>query len=264
MSAPPHADPGWGVFETMLVIARRPVELDAHIERLRTSVSALYGATVPDSASVLARQAASGIEHGKVRLTLVPIEARMEVQVSAEEVEAASVFPGSERAARLRGFVVEGGLGEHKWADRRLLDRLAKDAPAGELPLLLEADGTVLEASRASIFVVRDERLLTPPTDGRILPSIARRQTIEVAREAGVEVIEERLVLADLHGGEVFLTGSVRGIEPAGAIDGEPLAPAGEVSARIAAGLKSRWLRAPAAAPAAAAGAGRRADQPEW
>jgi len=262
MSAAPHADPGWGVFETMLVIAGRPVELDAHIERLRTSVSALYGATLPDSAPALARDAARGIEHGKVRLTLVPTGPRLEVRVSAEEIEAASVFPDSERASSLRGFVVEGGLGEHKWADRRLLDRLAAEALAGELPLLLEADGTVLEASRASVFAVREGRLLTPPTDGRILPSIARRQTIEVAREVGIEVAEESLALAELYGGELFLTGSVRGIEPARAIDDEALAPPSEVSARIAAGLRSRWLRAPAAAPVAAAGGERQDGQP--
>ncbi|HKT83561.1 MAG TPA: aminotransferase class IV [Solirubrobacterales bacterium] len=264
MSATPHADPGWGVFETMLVIAGRAVELDAHVERLRTSVAALYGATLPDSAPDLARNAASGIEHGKVRLTVVPVGARMEVRVSAEEVEAASVFPGGERAASLRGFIVEGGLGEHKWADRRLLDRLAAAAPAGELPLLLEADGTVLEASRASVFAVRDERLLTPPTDGRILPSIARLQTLEVAREVGIEVSEEPLALDELRDEEAFLTGSVRGIEPVGAIDGGPLAPPGEVSSRIAAGLRSRWLRAPAAAHAAAAGGGRPAGRPGW
>ena len=261
MSAPPHADPGWGVFETMLVIAGRPVELDAHIERLRTSVSALYGAVLPDSAPALAGDAAHGIEHGKVRLTLVPTGTRLEVQVSAEEVEAASVFPSSDRAAGLRSFVVAGGLGEHKWTDRRLLDRLAAAAP-GELPLLLEADGTVLEASRASLFAVRDGRLLTPPTDGRILPSIARRQTIEVAREVGIEVDEEPLVLAELYDGEVFLTGSVRGIEPVRVIDDKPLAPPSEVSARIAAGLRTRWLRAPAAAPVAAAGGGRQDGQP--
>jgi len=262
MSAPPHADPGWGVFETMLVIAGRPVELDAHIERLRTSASALYRSTLPDSAPALALDAARGIEHGKVRLTVVPARARVEMRVNAEEVEAASVFPTGERAARLRSFVVEGGLGEHKWADRRLLDRLAAGASAGELPLLLESDGTVLEASRASVFAVREGRLLTPPTDGRILPSIARRQTIEVAREAGIGVEEESLSLAELHGSELFLTGSVRGIEPARAIDGEPLAAPSELSGRIAAGLRRRW-RVPAAEPVAAVAGGQPGGRPE-
>src|SRR5882724_3806676 len=32
VSAAPHADPGKGVFETMLVIDGQPVELDAHLE----------------------------------------------------------------------------------------------------------------------------------------------------------------------------------------------------------------------------------------
>jgi para-aminobenzoate synthetase/4-amino-4-deoxychorismate lyase len=269
MSALPHADPGRGVFETMLVIAGRAVELDAHIERLGTSVEALYGAAVPGNARTMVLECAAGIEHGKLRHTVVPTPNRTLTQggeeppeaigaltltVEAEEVDVEAVFPGTDRSAALRSTVIAGGLGEHKWADRDLLDRAAALAP-DELPLLLDPDGTVLEASRASVFVIHGERLLTPPTDGRILPSIARRQAIEVAGAAGIETREERLTLADLRGRELFLTGSVRGVEPARALDGVELAPPGELSGRVAAGLRHRW-RVPAAAPAAAVAGG--------
>jgi len=259
MPALPHADPGRGVFETMLFIAGRAVELDAHIERLSTSVEALYDRALPRQARAMVRERAAGVEHGKLRLTVVPI-ADLALEVAAAEVDIGVVFPGANRGATLRSTVVTGGLGEHKWADRDLLDRAAASAP-GELPLLLDADGAVLEASRASVFVVAGERLLTPPTDGRILPSIARQQVIEVASAAGIETSEERLTLADLQGREVFLTGSVRGVEPAVGLDGSELLPPGELSGRIAAGLRHRW-RVPAAEPVAAVAGELRGDPP--
>jgi para-aminobenzoate synthetase/4-amino-4-deoxychorismate lyase len=262
MSAFPHADPGWGVFETMLVLAGRPVELDAHIERLSTSVGALYGSALPAKARALVADSAREIEHGKLRLTAVPTHGEPALEVTASEIDRRSIFPAADRGATLRSTVVAGGLGEHKWADRRLLDRAAAATPSDDLPLLLDADGAVLEASRASVFVVRAGRLATPPADGRILPSIARQQAIEVAAAEGIATSEERLTMADLLAGEVFLTGSVRGVEPVLALDGVGLAPPGEVSARVAAGLRARWLRAPAAEPVAAAAGGRRAGRP--
>lgn len=244
----------------MLVIAGRAVELDAHIGRLSASVETLHGSDLPEQARSLVIDRARGIERGKLRLTFIPAPRAPRLRVDAEEVEAGTVFPGPERAAALRSTIVAGGLGEHKWADRDLLDRTTEASP-GELPLLLDADGTVLEASRASVFVIQEGRLMTPPTDGRILPSIARQQAIEVASAEGIETSEERLTLADLVAAEVFLTGSVRGVEPARSLDGAQLAPSGEISERLAAGLRRRW-RVPAGKPAAAVAAGPPAGRP--
>jgi len=272
MSAIPHADPGWGVFETMLVVAGRAIGLDAHLERLRASVAALYGCALPDEARTLTIDRAGEIAHGKLRLTFVPPQhgsatsgttSHPALSIAAEPIDAAAVFPGPERSIGLHSIAVAGGLGEHKWADRRLLDQAAAAMASDELPLLLDADGAVLEASRGSVFAVVGEAVATPPTDGRILPSIARRQAIETAAAAGIEVHEQRLALADLSAREVFLTGSVRGVEPVRAIDGQALPAPGEVSARIAAGLRRRWLGMPAGEPVAAGAGAPPGDPPE-
>ncbi len=262
MSATPHADPGRGVFETMLVLEGRPVELDSHLKRLAGSLGALYGAELPGGArgAVLAR--GSEIRHGKLRLTVTPGDGGLRTRIATTEVEAAKVFPSPKHGVALRSFVVDGGLGDHKWADRRLLERAAAAAPRGELPLLLDADGTVLEAARGSVFLAEDGRLATPPTDGRILPSIARRQAIEVARADGIEMRERRLTVTDLRRGEVFLAGSVRGVEPVRSLDGFELPYAGELSARIAAGLRRRWLRVPQGEPVAVVAGDRPGGRP--
>jgi para-aminobenzoate synthetase/4-amino-4-deoxychorismate lyase len=242
-------DPQYGVFETMLVLDGQAVELNAHLERLASSLMVLYDEGLPGEAADRVREGAAGLEHGKLRIAIAPspvgaIEAQPEIRVIAAPVDPAAVFPGPARGITLRSFRVEGGLGEHKWADRRLLEGAESGFSPRELALLVDGDGTALEASRASLFAVGDGWLAMPPADGRILPGIARRRTIETAREAGIEVREQSLPLATLSDHELFLAGSVRGIEPVLALDGTVLPPPGALSARVAAGLRHRWLPA--------------------
>lgn len=245
----------------MLVLDGRPIELDAHLERLATSLNALFEAEPPSDVRELILDRARGIRHGRLRLTVAPEKGRLEADVTATEVEPVQVFPSPDRGIALRSVVVAGGLGAHKWADRRLLEYAAA-AAADELPLLVDADGTALEASRGSVFAAGDGWLATPPTDGRILPGIARRRVIEVARAEGIEAREERLTVDDLRRGEVFLAGSVRGVEPVRSLDGVELGAPGEVSARIAAGLRRRWLRVPQGESVAVAAGGRQGGRP--
>jgi para-aminobenzoate synthetase / 4-amino-4-deoxychorismate lyase len=265
-------DPQRGVFETMLVLDGEPVELDAHLERLNTSLTMLYAVSLPDEARVMVLERARGVRLGKLRITAAPdvvdlvahratkstttAGKQLRLRIDTAELEESKVFPAFEHGAALRSLPLPGGLGDHKWADRRLLER-AEAAARGELPLLLDADGSVLEASRGSVFATAENRLVTPPLDGRILPSIARLQALEAAREAGIEVHERPLALDELLRGEAFLAGSVRGVEPIRALDGVALPPPGAVSARVASGLQRRWLRTPAGEPAAAVAGGR-------
>ena len=145
-------------------------------------------------------------------------------------------------AVSLRSLTLAGGLGAHKWADRSLLDEAQAGLPADTLPLLVDADGTVLEASRANVFAVREGRLLTPPTDGRILPGVTRMRVLEIAAAMGVETDETALSTDDLlSADEVFLSGSVRGVEPVDRLDGIALATGGEVGSAIAAELWESW-----------------------
>jgi len=267
----PHADPARGVFETLLVLDGQPIEVDAHLKRLAASVSALFGAELPTEASRSIAEGARQVRRGRLRLTVVPKAGRIETAVSTAEIDAAEVFPPADRGVALRSFVVKGGLGAHKWADRRLLDRFATTAGKGAVPLLLDADSEVLEASRANVFAVRDGTLMTPPADGRIVPGIARRRALELARATGRDVREERLFVDDLLAAdEVFLTNSVRGVEPVRSIDGRDV-PAvrgpnrhqtsgsseKEAGPGLATELRRRWLGVPRGESAAVVAGGR-------
>ncbi len=97
----------------------------------------------------------------------------------------------------LASVVVPGGLGAHKWADRRLLDALAA-AVAPAIPLLTDVDGFVLEAAMANVFALLGETLVTPPCDGRILPGTMRAQVLGAAESLAPCDVERPLSQAEL------------------------------------------------------------------
>jgi para-aminobenzoate synthetase / 4-amino-4-deoxychorismate lyase len=242
----PRPDQRHGVIETFLIVDDSPVELDAHLSRLSASVRALYGEDPPDSRDlVISRARGGGL--GRLRLTVEPRGGGgFEVYVVAAPVEPASVFPTRELGASLFTMTVDRGLGEHKWADRAVLERAEAMGPRGAVPLLVGEDGEVLEASRGNLFTVRDGRLLTPPLDGQILPGVARARVIEIAGELGIEVSEEPIRMSEMRDfEEVFLTGSVRGVEPAKALDGEDLQVGDRLTATLASALRGSWLKEP-------------------
>jgi len=127
--------------------------------------------------------------------------------VPGEDADLAVTPLGEIPPAVLRPVVLAGGLGAHKWRDRTLLESHEADDP-GTLPLLVDADGLVLETSRTAI-VVRggDGELYAPPTDGRILPSVT-------AAHAGAR--PRVLTLADLDAAaEVYVASALRGLSRA-------------------------------------------------
>jgi para-aminobenzoate synthetase / 4-amino-4-deoxychorismate lyase len=187
----PRPDPQLGILETILVDGCAIPALEAHLGRLFASARALYGVEPPSSLAATIRAQASG-HSGRLRVTLAPDGA---VTVGRAPLGAPPTY------SQLAPFALPAGLGAHKWADRRLLDALA-EAAAGALPLLVDGDGSVLEASWANVLIEEQGRLISPPTDGRQLPGIGRRR-LQYSEEP---VPLDRLLAADA----VVLTSALR------------------------------------------------------
>ena len=87
--------------------------------------------------------------------------------------------------------------------------------------LLLAPDGRVSECTGENVFVVRGERLVTPPTsESGALAGITQDSVRTIATDLGYEVAEEGLVRTDLYtADEAFLTGTAAEIVPIREVD---------------------------------------------
>jgi para-aminobenzoate synthetase/4-amino-4-deoxychorismate lyase len=241
-SANTRPDPTLGLFETLLVRDGEPLELEAHLARLDASVETVFGAPAPATGRELVLDGARDADLARLRLTVAPDAHDVLVaDVVLAPVDASLVLPGWERGVELAPVIVAGGIGAHKWADRRLLAGLEADV-APRVPLLLDEDGAALEASRGNLFVVRDGVLVTPPTDGRILPGVTRRRVLELAERLGVPTREEVIAFAAMReAAEVFLTGAVRGIEPVRGCDGAVVGSEERITPALSRELDRLW-----------------------
>lgn len=200
-------DASHGVFETLLVRDGRVQALDAHLDRLAASVSALYAASLPDGArsEILNRvRDLSGAHRLRVDAVPHPGDARTAVTSSPLTAPRAG-------ATFDTPVTIGGGLGPHKWSDRRYLDALAeRDGPASVV-LIADDDGQVLEAAWANVWLLEGDRLRTPPADGRILPGVARARLLSLAPSLGLHADEVPIPVAGVQRAPtVFLTSSLR------------------------------------------------------
>ena len=81
--------------------------------------------------------------------------------------------------------------------------------------LLLNSNGKVSEASGMNLFIVRENKLITPGVDQDILEGITRDSVIKLASDMNIEVIERPVDKTELTiAEEVFLTGTAAKITP--------------------------------------------------
>jgi para-aminobenzoate synthetase / 4-amino-4-deoxychorismate lyase len=210
--SPPRPRPARGVFTSVRVTGGRVRDLDAHLARLDASAWELFGKPLPPGLPVELAACLARRPSGRLRITARPVGGPLQVTV---EVVPAGDTPAT---VALCAVTVPGGLGAHKWQDRRLVDQARERAGLGpeEHLLLLDEAGDVLETDRASVFAVIGGVLRTPPADGRLLPGVSRAAVLRLARQSGIPAAEAPVSLQELHRAtEVFVTNSVHGLMPA-------------------------------------------------
>jgi len=106
----------------------------------------------------------------------------------------------------------------------------AEDAHAAgyDDAILLTGDGHVAEASAANLFVVSGREVATPPLTDDVLAGITRSAILQIARDAGLDVVERRIDRSELYlADEVFLTGTGVQVAPISSIDERPVGDGG-------------------------------------
>lgn len=86
--------------------------------------------------------------------------------------------------------------------------------------------GNVAETATSNVFMVKDGVVLTPAPNGSFLAGITRSRVVSLLREAGVEVRECMLRVADfLDADEIFSTGNYSKVVPVTRIEERELQP---------------------------------------
>jgi branched-chain amino acid aminotransferase len=88
--------------------------------------------------------------------------------------------------------------------------------------VLLDHLGNISEAPGENIFILRDDKLLTPSSSSSALEGITKDSVIKIARDLGYEAIERDIPRTEIYfADEAFLTGTAAEITPIVSVDGK-------------------------------------------
>jgi branched-chain amino acid aminotransferase len=134
------------------------------------------------------------------------LEKGVDVGVSSWQRMAPNTYPA---AAKIGGQYVNSQFVVMEAVDHGYTEGIA-----------LSVDGHVSEGSGENIFLLRGERLFTPPVAGSILDGITRRCVVTLAAELGLDVVEESIPRELLYvADEVFFCGTAAEITPIRSVD---------------------------------------------
>jgi branched-chain amino acid aminotransferase len=241
---------GWGLFTTVRIVQGeafayerhwRRVEKDAAITRLPLTYT---GAKVRVNLQEVLR--ANKVIEGCARIYLVwndvgmwkSDEKRPEVDLVITTADLPD-YPGQVRlAVREHGRHAASPL-----AGVKTISWLNSVWAAGEAHrdgfdevVMLNERGEVAECTAANLFVVKDEKVLTPPLSSGCLEGVTRGVLMEIASEAGTSVKEQTLRMEDLLGAdEIFITSTNRNVIGVKEIAGQPIGNGseGEITKRL-------------------------------
>jgi branched-chain amino acid aminotransferase len=92
----------------------------------------------------------------------------------------------------------------------------------GAIDVLYHSEGTISEAATASVYIVRDGKIIAPG-DG-VLWGTVGGWTLKLAEEAGIPVEQRDVELVEVFSAdECFLTSSVRNVVPITRVDDETI-----------------------------------------
>lgn len=100
--------------------------------------------------------------------------------------------------------------------------------------IILSPQGYVSECTGENLFVVKKNKIITPPVSAGILEGITRDSVMTIARDFGFEVVEENLLRGDLYlADEAFLSGTAAEVVPIRAVDDRVIGDPGPVTKKI-------------------------------
>jgi branched-chain amino acid aminotransferase len=100
--------------------------------------------------------------------------------------------------------------------------------------ILLSPQGYVSECTGENIFIVKDGRIITPPTSAGALEGITQRSIMTIARDLGFEHVVANILRSDLYTAEeAFLTGTAAEVVPIKSIDDREVGEPGPITRKV-------------------------------
>lgn len=223
---------GIGLFETMRAYDGVVFRQQRHLDRLANSARTLGWTVIPDTEQAADHihqvLSAIGRADARVRLTVTTGSLHAGASDTPALTFVATASPGAKYPDECytKGVTVvvsnyrQGAHDPttgHKTTSyfARLASLREAHTHAAFESLWLTEDGHLAEGAISSVFLVRDEQLLTPPLDTPVLPGITRATVLELAAALAIPVQETPLTLDEVHAAdEVFLTSSLMEVLP--------------------------------------------------
>ena len=100
--------------------------------------------------------------------------------------------------------------------------------------ILLSPQGYVSECTGENLFVVRDGRIVTPPSSAGALEGITQSSVMTIARDLGYDVEVGNILRSDLYtADEAFLSGTAAEVVPIRSVDDREIGPPGAITRSI-------------------------------
>ena len=237
---------GDGLFETVLTRSGAAVFLSHHLARLEQSASALDleidSASLREAVAEILRST-SDVTDGRLRITVTAGVGPLGMSRGSEPSyfllwEPLLVTTSPARLAisdMVRNDVSQlSGIKHTSWVENTVAQRRAVAAGFSEA-LMLNTRGKVCETATANIFMVKNQTVITPPLSSGCLAGITRALLIN-NMPIDVRFAEMTFTLADLlTADEVFLTSSLRLVQPVELVSDSTFTIPGEMTSTLTA-----------------------------
>ncbi len=234
---------GYGAFETMRSYSSSIFRLDRHLARLHETAKSLR---IADKLSAFDLEKAcydlieaNNLSNARIRLTVTAGEGDM--VPNPDTCQGITVFiaalklvpPTAESYQRGYSAILSSyrrnsqsplsRLKSTSYLENFLARQEARAAGVNEVVLLNEK-GFVTEGSSTNLFLVSQEKLITPSIESGVLPGITRETVLELAQTIGITSQVGQVELSELfNANEAFLTSSTIEIMPLTRLDNKPI-----------------------------------------
>jgi len=218
---------GDGVFDTLIIRNEKPIFLDRHLRRLRNGIDRLQikGAPTDSELSTALSQliAANNAADARLRITVTPGPGPSPRQRGTQPLAVITTSPLPDAPSSASLCTVEwtrnersplAGIKSTSWGENATILRYAA-AKGFDNAILCDSTGRLSECTTSNLFLVIDERIVTPSLASGCLPGIIREVLIEEKLAA-----EHNLFPSDFaRATEAFITSSTTGVVPVQRID---------------------------------------------